>query len=194
MKKLHSATFFFLSAALTAISLTVCGCNDNSDKDSPQPQGHVLSLNNITSLNITPDSSAIWAGSSDDDFFCIDPSINTVSRYTLPNPRHYNTYCIMEYSPNTFLVCRQNSGVALARYDNQSAGNPPVSIRHISAPKTIKPDKGLRFSTYHLADCGDKIVLGTSNGLMYIERSVLETPHNAHEDTITAKFVSPPAM
>lgn len=192
MKILAAARIFAVVAACSMLSVMAVSCSDNNRDDTPETVAHRVAIDDrITCINLDEDSTGIWAGTPGDAFYHIWPDRGTSVRYELPNPDHELTYCIMQYAPEAFIVCRRNCGATVAVYDSVGRDNISPVVSHIVCAPTAYPHKGSRYSVYNVAMCGDRIVLGSSNGLMYVSRAALDRAVQSRADTLHARYVMP---
>lgn len=154
-----------------------------------RPQGTVLALEDVTSIDVGADS-ALWVGTSGDAFFKVTPEEGTILRFECPNPTGEITYCLYPLGDERFMVARRNNGVTLVSSTADAGGQQVKSVRPIVMPSGSIPDKGLRYSVYNIVKADSIIFLGTSNGLTYLSERDLATTTDG-TDTITCRYVMP---
>lgn len=137
------------------------------------------------------DSASLLLGSRGAMFTRYRVTDGFTETYPLPEyTRGWNTYDIMSLSAYEFLVSKSNHGVIYVRYGDDSLGRRSmVHVARIPSPKGRPPHKGTHYSAYSLTKADSLIVLGTTQGMLYLDRESLA--RLAVEDTVAAKYVKP---
>lgn len=148
----------------------------------------------LTCVAIDPtDSTTLLLGCRGARFARYHISDGFTEYYPLPDStRGWNSYDILPLSAREFLVAKSNHGVLYVRYGIDSMGWRAIEhISYVTSPNPLgpPPHKGTRYSTYSLTHADSIIVLGTTNGLMYLAKDSIAKLSKA--DTVYACNVKP---
>ena len=178
-------------ALIAAMLLEVC-CSrpDNNTANLPAMQAI---RDTLTCVTTSPsDSSTLLLGSRGAHFTRYRISDGLTESYPLPDSTAgWSTYDILPVSPYEFLIAKRNHGVMYVRYADDSLGHrTPAHTAYVTSPDNGPlPHKDIRFSSYSLTKIDSLVVLGTSNGLMYLNRDSLARLATA--DKVHALYVKP---
>lgn len=160
--------YFWL--AFVALFLSAA-CSRN--EESPSLPASQPSHDFLTCIVPHPsDSSSLLLGYLGPRFACYRISDGFTDSYPLPDSTaNWKTYDILPVSPVEFLVAKSNHGVMYVRYGIDSVGL--RTIEHVASvldpdPLGPPPHKGSHYSAYSLTRADSLIVIGSTNGLMYL--------------------------
>lgn len=129
----------------------------------------------LTCVVAASDGKSLFLGSMAPRFTVYDTESGNM--YDFPLPAYtagYNTYDILQTGPLSYLVSKRNCGVLHVTYALGEDGHPVIRrCVRIAAPAAPIPDKHTHYSAYSLVDVDSAIVIGSSNGLLYLDKSKL---------------------
>lgn len=151
--------------------------------------GRRVKTSELTCLTAGNDSSTLFLGSMAPRFTVYDTKNDYSQDFPLPSfTAGYNTYDILQTSPESYLVSKRNCGVLHLTYSIDSMSRPTIkSYTRIAIPAAPIPDKHTHYSCYALIPVDSAVIFGTSNGLLYMKTDQLAS---SQSDTLAyASFV-----
>lgn len=184
MKHLAQA---FIAACLLCLS----SCSSPTDHSGGDPFTYSEVKQHLTCVSASPDSTCLLLGSVHPSFSIYYPETDLYETYPLPQfTDKWKTYDILPLSPDEFLVAKQNCGVLYVRYAGGKDGRRYIAhLSRIKAAARPLPDKGVHYSAYSLLMADSTLVIGSSNGLKYLDGGDMQ---RLRRDTmVQARFATP---
>ena len=160
----------------------LCSCvNKNTNHGQETIADKIFFPGTPTCISTSMDSQSLYIGLKEDYFIEYNLSHGTQAKYELPAEFDgVKKYKIYQLYFNEFLVSNRNRGVLYVRYSTPADSNSVYNLEkyvYLSSETTedIIPKKGLNYSAYNIERCDDILFVGTSNGLMYIDRNLLDS-------------------
>ena len=151
-----------------AIVVAGCGRRDSGERAF---NSDPVTLPSLTCVVADRDSDALLLGSMVPMFTRLN--IADGSRQDFPLPafsRDTKTYDIHRLTDSEWLVAKRNCGLIYVAYEYGPRGARISHTARVTSPLRPLPAKGSSFSTYSIIEADSLIVLGTSNGMMYLTR------------------------
>lgn len=151
-----------------AIVVAGCGRRDSGERAF---NSDPVTLPSLTCVVADRDSDALLLGSMAPMFTRLN--IADGSRQDFPLPafsRDTKTYDIHRLTDSEWLVAKRNCGLIYVAYEYGPRGARISHAARVTSPSRPLPAKGSSFSTYSIIEADSLIVLGTSNGMMYMTR------------------------
>lgn len=151
-----------------AIVMAGCGRRDGGERAF---NSDPVTLPSLTCVVADRDSDALLLGSMAPMFTRLN--IADGSRQDFPLPafsRDTKTYDIHRLTDSEWLVAKRNCGLIYVAYEYGPRGARISHTTRVTSPLRPLPAKGSSFSTYSIIEADSLIVLGTSNGMMYLTR------------------------
>ena len=145
-----------------------CGRRDGGERAF---NSDPVTLPSLTCVVADRDSDALLLGSMAPMFTRLN--IADGSRQDFPLPafsRDTKTYDIHRLTDSEWLVAKRNCGLIYVAYEYGPRGARISHTARVTSPLRPLPAKGSSFSTYSIIEADSLIVLGTSNGMMYLTR------------------------
>ena len=185
MKNVYRIVLIQFFVALIFVTIA-CSCHRRESIESNHSIVESISFpGESTCISLSSDSMSMYVGMMEDFFMEYSLLHGTQSKYILPSElRGIKTYQIFELSKNSthidFLISKRNKGVVYLRYSSNVDSNSvhPLDICvWLSSDNSqhISPKKYQNYSAYKIMQCDDVLLLGTSNGLMYVSKEMLDS-------------------
>lgn len=184
-----------IAALLLLLAFPACKRADTSQK--VQAALSTLPLNDITSLSLNSDSTALLLGTKKNRFYSYSLSGNSLRCYQMPSNAN-QIYWIrqIQTAPTcVFLIARRDGGILYAEYDRQDASevSKPRKCVFFSADSSRPPVKRIHFSAYKALEVKGKtdttLYLSGSNGVLYLDQTDLEAARKApNGQTLTLRY------
>lgn len=144
-----------------------------------------------TCVSLTGDSAELALGGTGPYFSVYNISTSAVDVYPLPAVTEgYKTYDVLRLSPEAWLVAKQNNGVLYVSYGLDEKGRRcMMHVCRVASPPLPLPDKGTHYSVYSLFDIDSMVIIGSSNGLKYLNRA--DVARLSTDTVVTARYASP---
>ena len=175
-----------LYALFTVVSVVLmCSCvNKRVNPSQDTIADKIFFPGSPTCISTSTDSQSLYIGLKEDCFVEYNILHGTQTKYELPAEFNgVNKYMIYQLDFDEFLVSNRNRGVLYVRYKTPADSNSVYNLEkyvYLSSEMAddTSPKKGLNYSAYNLEQCNDILFIGTSNGLMYVDRSLLDSIRN----------------
>lgn len=170
-----------------AIVMAGCGRRDGGERAF---NSDPVTLPSLTCVVADRDSDALLLGSMAPMFTRLN--IADGSRQDFPLPafsRDTKTYDIHRLTDSEWLVAKRNCGLIYVAYEYGPRGARISHAARVTSPSRPLPAKGSSFSTYSIIEADSLIVLGTSNGMMYLTRRDMDRMRT--DSVVEARHVRP---
>lgn len=170
-----------------AIVMAGCGRRDGGERAF---NSDPVTLPPLTCVVADRDSDALLLGSVAPVFTRLNLADGSRQDFPLPAlTRNIKTYDIHRLSDSEWLVAKRNCGLIYVAYEYGPRGARISHTAMVTSPSRPLPAKGSSFSTYSVIEADSLIVLGTSNGMMYLTREDLARMRT--DSIVEARHVQP---
>lgn len=170
-----------------AIVMAGCGRRDGGERAF---NSDPVALPPLTCVVADRDSDALLLGSVAPVFTRLNLADGSRQDFPLPAlTRNIKTYDIHRLTDSEWLVAKRNCGLIYVAYEYGPRGARISHTARVTSPSRPLPAKGSSFSTYSVIEADSLIVLGTSNGMMYLTRRDMARMRT--DSVVEARHVQP---
>lgn len=170
-----------------AIVVAGCGRRDGGERAF---NSDPVTLPSLTCVVADRDSDALLLGSMAPMFTRLNLADGSRQDFPLPAfSRDTKTYDIHRLTDSEWLVAKRNCGLIYVAYEYGPRGARISHAARVTSPSRPLPAKGSSFSTYSIIEADSLIVLGTSNGMMYLTRRDMDRMRT--DSVVEARHVRP---